>query len=751
MSDTSGIGSFGSIALLVSSMTGPGLATIPAMYQQAGWAAPTFIFIIIAILSGCSALFVCEALSNIRGNEKFQAKVELTTIAQVYLGKKYHYFFQFMLYVALQAVNISSIILAAQTFDNMLITIFKGSCGLGVNPGGWFCTTQSQAAGGSSPFNSDDYFIFTFGYLLTAVMVIPLGFFSLVENIAVQMVSFVILIAILIQWLVAFGQEGFKPELLPASGSNVTTVLGIVIFNFSYITTIPSWVNSLKPTVNVHKVLWISVFISTVFYVVLGICGAMAFDMPGSSDILGILSQNGATASLVTAYLFPVVALVTSIPVFTIVIRSNLLRGQVCNRTWSIFWSNFLPWFVCIPLQTKDFVGTIQNWSSLFFQSTCNFILPFILYFVSRRIMASVQQISKEEAPLPSSPLPPLSPRPDSYKTRHPHRPTSEDIDKQNSVIMYNPEDDCAISIRRSSIARSGIHSRLEHQSPLGHTPRMPLGQSVISRQSMLSPPTSPYFMNDAYPSPNINRNASNIIPTIVCHSNIDNQPVEESSKLDIQPPNSPPPAITVDTPEVTNLLTTTNNNNNNNNNGHYKHPNDQDGQSRSSSQGHSTLVSSNGLGIVSNNNNNNNNSIQSPSNAFTPSSPQLGGLSPDINKVNNNNNNSSSPHYHNNNHHQSMITSILSVKSAVAPFNNDNSDNNNNEKMIVEQEEEKQMQAELDAYDEARGKFIAFKRRPWFNPFYLAVFSSGVLALAIVFMIIYSIVYLSMGNDIFA
>ncbi|EIE78299.1 hypothetical protein RO3G_03003 [Rhizopus delemar RA 99-880] len=465
MSQVKGIGSFGSTALLVSSMTvsiqnkdiaclkllnwisyqGPGLSTIPPLFQQSGWLAPVFIFIIVAFLSGCSALFVCEALSNIKGNERFQSKVELTTIAQVYLGRKYHYVFQILLYLALQAVNVASIIIAAQTFDSMFITIFNGTCGLGVSPGGWFCVNHTNGLTGNSPFSSDDYFIFTFGFLLTAVLVIPLGFFSLVENIAIQMTSFIVLVAIIIQWCVAFCQEGLKTELLPASGSNSTMVLGIVIFNYSFITTIPSWVNSLKPNVNIHKCMWVSVIISTIFYLILGILGAMAFKMKPSSEILSILSSSGSTASIVTAYLFPVCALITSIPVFTIVVRSNLLRGEICSNSWAIFWSNFLPWFVCIPLQTKDYIGTIQNWSSLFFQSTVNFILPFILYFVSRKYEASVEPIISESEVhdtkmLSAIPSHLVSP---SFALQHPG---------DNDVRMYNPEDNYSISIRRSSI-----------------------------------------------------------------------------------------------------------------------------------------------------------------------------------------------------------------------------------------------------------------------------------------------------------
>ncbi|CAO3596993.1 unnamed protein product [Absidia cylindrospora] len=768
MSTVSGIGSFGSVALLVSSMTGPGLATIPAMFQQSGWLAPLCIFIIVGFLSGCSALFVCEALSNIRGNEKFQAKVELTTIAQVYLGKKYHYFFQIMLYLALQAVNVSSIILAAQTFDGMLITIFNGTCGLGVNPGGWFCQT-AHVVQGNSPFSSDDYYIFTFGFLLTAVMVIPLGFFSLVENIAVQMTSFVVLIAILIQWLAAFGEHGFDPSLLPAAGGNSTTVLGIVIFNYSYITTIPSWVNSLKPNVNIHRVLWISVIISTIFYILLGICGAMSYKMTASSDILAILTQGGTTASLVTCYLFPVAALVTSIPVFTIVIRSNLLRGQICSKPWAVFWSNFLPWIICIPLQTKDYVGTLQNWSSLFFQSTVNFILPFVLYFVSRRMAASVEPFGEQREEIEAAAVaiasglapPPLSPKPPTIHSPGLQHNVVDEEEKKNDVVMYNPEDDCSISIRRSSIAPSNKLSRLEQQSShFSRSPRFPLGsrvvnQSVISN-SMFSPPTSPRYGGGGVNDPH-----ATVIPTIVC-SEIETNQASDSPRIDTNNHNNnqhPPP------PSSPTMLVTA--------------PQDESPRlSTSSSAGNTstTLASAKGLGITDSKSSPIANSAsaatnitsptssdpQSPKKRLQPQSPSQrhppGSLSPDMAVTATtpasppHQSHQQTPQQHGPNAH-SMIASALSLRSyAVAPYENAphdekvyDIDSKQLENEQLEAEEEQEQDAEL------RGKFIAFKKRPRFNPFYLAVLSSGAMGIAIVFMIIYDLTLLGMGDDVFA
>ena len=71
-------------------------------------------FIIVGILSGFASLFLVEAMSHIRGNEQFQGGVEFTTIAALCLGPKSHYVLQAILFLALQSVNISSIIISCQ-------------------------------------------------------------------------------------------------------------------------------------------------------------------------------------------------------------------------------------------------------------------------------------------------------------------------------------------------------------------------------------------------------------------------------------------------------------------------------------------------------------------------------------------------------------------------------------------------------------------------------------------------------------
>jgi hypothetical protein len=65
-------------------------------------------------MSGAVSLLLAETMSTIHGNESFQACVEYSTVAHLYLGDKPHLIMQVLLYLALQSVNISSIIISEQ-------------------------------------------------------------------------------------------------------------------------------------------------------------------------------------------------------------------------------------------------------------------------------------------------------------------------------------------------------------------------------------------------------------------------------------------------------------------------------------------------------------------------------------------------------------------------------------------------------------------------------------------------------------
>lgn len=416
----------------------------------------------------------------------------------------------------------------------------------------------------------------------------------------------------------------------------------------------------------------------------LGILGAMAYKMTASSEILSILSSNGSTVSIVTSYLFPVCALITSIPVFTIVIRSNLLRGELCSNSWAIFWSNFLPWLVCIPLQTKDYIGTIQNWSSLFFQSTVNFILPFILYFVSRKYEASVEPVVPE--------IDPHNARVTSTVNISPISPfIAIKSPNHNDVRMYNPEDNYSISITRSSIKfsrESQMENSIMVYSPKGDKASVPAivysGITSMEEKKDASLANSPNIHPPMYSPNNLKAPDQTLRPSSTPSSYIHHSPRSPTNGLGISHPSY----------EETDLGNSVN---------------------KTSSFLKKCVLP--GANLV------NYSPKISQHNAHKPHAQ----FSPEI---------SQAPHpaspSEKSYHHSSMFASALSFKSSIiAP-----------EPSPVLMDEYKK---ENDVI-----RFIAFKQRRWFNPFYLALFACTALGLAIVFMIIYDLVLLGTGNDVF-
>ena len=102
-----------------------------------------------------------------------------------------------------------------------------------------------------------------------------------------------------------------------------------------------------------------------------------------------------------TVYLFPIVAIVSSIPVFSIVIKYNLVENGVSDRV-AFLWGVVFPWVLHIQLATPPNLLLLQaismpllympnilaqfvNFTSLIFVSFTDFIVPFTLYIVLQK------------------------------------------------------------------------------------------------------------------------------------------------------------------------------------------------------------------------------------------------------------------------------------------------------------------------------------------------------------------------------
>ncbi|KAG0276805.1 hypothetical protein BGZ95_007009 [Linnemannia exigua] len=324
---------------------------VSTFQNSAGWLPTIIAFGVVSLLSSLSSLFICEAMTEVPGNEHFQSNVEFNNLVECFFGRRYHLLVQIICFLAMQTTNIASI---------------------------------AQLAS-ASPFSG--VMIMTAGVLLALSMILPLALLKLSENIWLQLASFILILLIVTQWIVTFITHGLDTSLVPVIGEDISQTFGTILFNYAFITTIPSWANAKQPNVSIHKTVSWSVGITTSIYILVAILGGMAYQIPSNSSLIQAISSSPDVTILsqITGYTFPIAALITSIPINIIVIRYNLIQSGACSYMWSNILAGFLPWLVAIPCMTGAGLTTVINWSSLFLVSTANFIIPFILYIYSKR------------------------------------------------------------------------------------------------------------------------------------------------------------------------------------------------------------------------------------------------------------------------------------------------------------------------------------------------------------------------------
>jgi len=297
----------------------------------------------------------------------------------------------------------SSIVVSAQTMDSTLLASARKTCALVIwDPDGvlttivgvngttttsssiWACVdADSDNIVTDSPFGSA--YVISLGYLITMAITIPLGYLNLDDNIWVQYGGFILLLGCILAWVVQFGVSGLDITRMPAvKWSGMGAVIPTVVFNWGFLTTLPSWLNEKNPNVSVAKATWVSIIISGIMFILLGILGGLALDYPGGEDLLAAIDDphtpNVFLISKIATYVFPSAALLSGIPVFSIIIRYNLLENHIMNKFWANIFAVIFPWVVSLAFYAGNALGSLINWSSAILFVGLNFVLPLMLY-----------------------------------------------------------------------------------------------------------------------------------------------------------------------------------------------------------------------------------------------------------------------------------------------------------------------------------------------------------------------------------
>lgn len=392
------IGGFGGFALLVNNITGPAMVTLPILYQQAGWFTPTALMIVMCLVSSLSSTLLVEAMALVPGNDRFQSRVELTTLAhRVFPGWAY-YLTHVLMALSLMSTIISSVIISAQTTDLILIAIFNWTGALEIYPHPGLVDVR-EASLHASPFGSS--LVISLGFVIVLLVAVPFGYWNLDDNIKLQIGAFLFMCIMILEWVVDFAFVGLDFGRVKAFSTNQSQVLGTIVYNYAFVTSVPSWVNEKDKNVSINKSIWWSTILSTLFFFIIGLGGGLAFKFGKNEDILDAINHTAKNeilkvVSRISVYLFPLIVLLSSIPIFSIIIRYNLVDSQLCGKAQANFWGVIFPWILSVIFYSGQGIFDIINWTALLVNGFINFVIPLLLYFFSvrqhRRELAEAQK-----------------------------------------------------------------------------------------------------------------------------------------------------------------------------------------------------------------------------------------------------------------------------------------------------------------------------------------------------------------------
>ncbi len=197
---------------------------------------------------------------------------------------------QLAFFACITCLNIASIIDTAQVIDQILAKFRGGTVAFEWNKqGGWEiirwaahnCSGERIKNGKCIPFEADQNssWLLTTGYLLAAIVFLPMslkgeciyGEFEsrfcrcyypnessnalstkdLKENTVFQIVGFVVLIVVSLQFVASFLINGLDFSNVSMWGTDWSDMFGVVLFNFAVVIAVPAWLYERKPSVSV--------------------------------------------------------------------------------------------------------------------------------------------------------------------------------------------------------------------------------------------------------------------------------------------------------------------------------------------------------------------------------------------------------------------------------------------------------------------------------------------------------------------
>lgn len=183
-------------------------------------------------------------------------------------------------------------------------------------------------------------------------------------------------------------------------GDNYSTLIGVVLFNFDFVLTLPAWLMEKKSKVNPNRVIWATSSFCSLLYIVFGLLAAMSFG-GGSQKMMALLESN--EVSVLTrwcAAMFGICIIGAGVPVFSVIIKNTLFATKAAGAQWCFFFGSIFPYCVSWMLYQGQTVTNVLNFAGLVVNGLVAFVFPSILcfYFFRYKSVEEFVEIKKSKS-----------------------------------------------------------------------------------------------------------------------------------------------------------------------------------------------------------------------------------------------------------------------------------------------------------------------------------------------------------------
>jgi len=241
---------------------------------------------------------------------------------------------------------------------------------------------QKQESGISSciPFEEDSHHVYLLsaGYMVSCLLLLPLSLKDLKENAWFQIVGFVVLIVLSLQFIISFLLHGVSLSNVTLWGHDWSDLFGVTLFNFAVVIAIPAWLYEKKETVNVNSAIHSSSILGFILYVLLGGLGALTMPNVSENMLQTMVAGEFGVTTRICSELFVFFIIGLGIPLFSVLSRLNLTGSGLCSEFVANLLAVYLPWGIAWVFYSGG-ATSLLGWGGIFFSSIIVFIAPLLL------------------------------------------------------------------------------------------------------------------------------------------------------------------------------------------------------------------------------------------------------------------------------------------------------------------------------------------------------------------------------------